>query len=545
MRIAILVNPEKKPLFTVKERVEIIRETYHGDPRISVDTFSGLLVDYAEKSGATVIVRGLRAISDFEYEFQMALMNRRLNPRIETVFMMPAEGYSYVSSRLVKEVVQLGGDVREPGASHRGAAAARQVRRRRAPGRAAAPQGVSAREPDGSAQDLSRRVLSLAESPTVAVAQRAAALRAAGTAVLDFSVGEPDQPTPRHVSEAAVVALANGRTRYTPTAGLPDLRAAVATRYRKDFRVAFTPEEVAITVGGKHALYLACQALLDRGDEVIIPSPHWPTFSEAVRLAGARPILVQTQEKDGFQITARMISKATSPRTKAVLINSPSNPTGSVVSAEDLLVIGDMAQRRKFTVLYDDTYGRLVYGKQDHSALQALRDAGADRFVILGTTSKSFCMTGWRIGWVMGPRPLVDACAALVSHSTQCPTTFAQMGAIEALTGPQRFVHDLAAELLRRRDLMHAALTAVPGVSCVRPAGAFYLFPNVGRYLSSAVPNTLEMARRLLEEKGVAVVPGEAFTAPGHLRISFARPVDELKQGAERIASFLAGLRGD
>jgi aspartate aminotransferase len=392
----------------------------------------------------------------------------------------------------------------------------------------------------GSALDLSRRALALEVSATVAVAQKAAALSAGGDTVLDFSVGEPDQPTPRHVVAAATAALNDGRTRYTAAAGLPELRAAVAARYKKDFKVAFADSEVAITCGGKQALYLACQALLNRGDEVIVPAPYWPTFSEAVRLAGARPILVPTLEKDGFKITARLISKATTPRTKAVILNSPCNPTGSVIDAEDLLVIGDMAARRKFTLLYDDTYARLVYGRHDTTALPALRDAVGDRLVVLGTASKSFCMTGWRIGWVLGPRVLVDACAALVSHSTQCPTTFAQVGAIEALTGSQKFVQDLVVEYRHRRDFLHGALSAIPRVSCVQPAGAFYLFPNVARYLGPRMPSTLAMANRLLEEEKVAVVPGEGFAAPGHLRVSFARPMAELQQGAERIAAFLA-----
>lgn len=398
-------------------------------------------------------------------------------------------------------------------------------------------------ERDGSAIDLSRRALRIETSPTQAMAQAAAALKAKGERILDFSVGEPDQPTPAHISAAATAALEAGKTRYTPSAGLPELRAAVALRYRKDFKVSFADDEVAVTSGGKHALYAACQALLDPRDEVVIPSPHWPTFAEAVRLAGARPILVRAQEKDGFQVTARMISKATSPRTKAVILNSPANPTGAVIDDEDLLVIGDMSQRRKFAILYDDTYARLSFGRTDRSALQALRDSVGDRFVILGTASKSYCMTGWRIGWLLGPRPLVDACAALISHSTQCPTAFAQAGAVEALTGPQKFVQDLVTEYRRRRDLMHPALTAIPDVTCAQPGGAFYLFPNLGRYLSSSVPTTLELSRRLLEEKGVAVVPGEGFGAPGYLRISFARPLEELQEGVDCIASFLTGLR--
>jgi aspartate aminotransferase len=381
-------------------------------------------------------------------------------------------------------------------------------------------------------------------SPTQAVALRAMALRAAGERVLDFSVGEPDQPTPRHIADAAVAALDAGKTRYTAAAGLPELRAAVAMRYKKDFKVSFGDDEVVIVSGGKHGLYAISQLLLDRGDEVIIPSPHWPTFSEAVRLAGARPIIVQSQEKDGFQITARMISKATSPRTKAVILNSPANPTGAVMDPEDLLVIGDMAQRRKFTIVYDDTYGRLTYGRTDLTSLQALRDSVGDRFVIIGTASKTYCMTGWRIGWVMGPAGLVQACTALNSHSTQNPTTFAQVAAVEALTGPQKVVHDLVSEYRRRRDFIYPLLTGMPHVTCVSPAGAFYFFPNLARYLSPRVPTTLELARRLLESKRVAVVPGEGFGTPGYIRISFARPVEELREGLERIASFLGELAG-
>jgi aspartate aminotransferase len=399
------------------------------------------------------------------------------------------------------------------------------------------------RERGGSATDLARRVARIETSPTQAMSLRAAALKARGEHVLDFSVGEPDQPTPAHISAAATAALEAGRTRYTPSGGLPELRDAVAYRYKRDFKVGFAPEEVAIAAGGKHALYAVCQALLEAGDEVVIPSPYWPTFGEAVRLAGARPILVPAQEKDSFQVTARMISKATSRRTKAVILNSPNNPTGAVVAPDDLLVIGDMSQRRKFTILYDDTYARLTYGRGDGTVLAALKDSVGDRFVILGTASKSYCMTGWRIGWILGPRPLIDACVALFSHSTQCATSFAQAGAVEALTGPQKSVHELLAEYRRRRDFIHPALTAIPDISCVEPGGGFYVFPNVGRYLSSQVPTSMALALRLLEEGRVATVPGEGFGTPGYLRVSFARPLDELKEGAQRLAAFLGGLR--
>ena len=395
---------------------------------------------------------------------------------------------------------------------------------------------------NGASLALSRRALAIEVSPTVAMSQRAAALKAKGADVLDFSVGEPDQPTPKHIAAAAVAAIENGRTRYTSSAGIPELRAAVAMRYRSDFGVGFAESEVAITAGGKQALYLACQALLDRGDEVIIPSPHWPTFSEAVRLAGARPVLVRSDEKDGFKVTARMVGRACTARTRAVILNSPSNPTGAVIEPEDLRAIGGLARRRKFALLYDDTYARLGFGSSRNPGLQALRDHLGDRFVVLGTASKSYCMTGWRIGWLLGPKPLVDACAALVSHSTQCPAAFAQVGAVEALTGPQQLVADLAMEYRRRRDFIHPAIAGIPAITCVQPGGGFYLFPNVTRYLGGPVPTSLDLASRLLDEERVAVVAGEGFAAPGYLRISFARSMEDLREGAKRIAAFLSRL---
>ena len=403
---------------------------------------------------------------------------------------------------------------------------------------------TKARKKARPATVLARRVLRLEVSPTVAMAARATALKSRGVVVYDFSVGEPDQGTPPHVAAAGVAAIEAGRTRYAPAPGLPELRAAVAARYRQDLHVAFAPEEVAITVGGKQALYLAAQALLDAGDEVIVPSPFWPTFTEAVRLAGGRPVLAPTREADGFAVTARLLAKAVGPRTRAMILNSPCNPTGAVVGPEELLAIGRLARRRGFTLVYDDTYAQLAFSRPRDWGLQALRDLLGDRLLILGTASKSYCMTGWRIGWVLGPRTLVDACAALASHSTQSPATFAQLGAVTALNGPQEFVGELLAEYRRRRDLVHSALLAIPGATCVEPQGGFYAFPNLSRYLGREIPTTLELGRRLLEDKHVAVVPGEGFGAPGYVRISFARPLEELREGVRRIAEFLAERAG-
>lgn len=389
---------------------------------------------------------------------------------------------------------------------------------------------------------LSRRARLIEVSPTVAMAQRATALKAAGRSVLDFSVGEPDQPTPPHVVAAAKRALDAGKTRYAPAAGVPELRRAVVDRYREDFGVSFEPAQSAITIGGKQALYLVCQALFDRGDEMILPAPYWPTFAECPRLAGARPVVVEAREKDGFALTPALVSRAVTPRTRAILVNSPSNPTGAVLSSEHFLALARMCRRRKLALLYDDTYARLSFQPIDRSVLGAVKDILGERLVIIGTASKTYCMTGWRIGWVLGGKGLVDACAALVSHSTQCPTTFAMAGAVEAMTGPQDVVATLAAEYRARFDFIYAAVSSLPRVSCVRPGGGFYLFPNMTGYLSKSCPTTLELGTRILEAQGVALVAGEGFGAPGYLRLSFARPMAELREGASRLRAFLAGL---
>jgi aspartate aminotransferase len=387
---------------------------------------------------------------------------------------------------------------------------------------------------------LSKRAAAIQPSPTVATAQRAAALKARGERVLDFSVGEPDQDTPRHVTEAAIAALQAGKTRYAPAAGIPELRAAVARRYEADFAVSFSPSEVLIANGGKQALYLACQALLDRGCEVVVPAPCWPTFGESVRLAGGRPVVVHTRSTDGFRVTARLVRRAVGPRTRAVILNSPSNPTGAVIEPAELEAIGALAARRGFALIWDDTYAHLSFGGDGGPApvLQRLRDRLGERFVVVGTASKTYCMTGWRIGWVLGGKALVDACAALVSHSTQCPSTFAQYGAVQALGGSQDAVRALAAEYRRRRDFFHPVVAGIEDLSCVRPEGGFYLFPDVSRYLGRGLATSLALTDRLLDEEKVAVVAGEGFEAPGYVRISFARPMDELREGADRLRAF-------
>jgi aspartate aminotransferase len=362
--------------------------------------------------------------------------------------------------------------------------------------------------------------------------------------VLDFTVGEPDQPTPRHILEAGKAALEAGKTKYPPASGEGELRAAVARRYREDFDFAFAPENVVATVGGKQGLAVLCQAVLDAGSEMVIPTPAWPTFGEAVRVAGGRPVFLPLSEQGGFRLTARAVARVVGPRTRVVLVNTPSNPTGAVVDPPELLAIARLARRRGFLLVYDDTYAHLVYPPRVPASLREVSEVAGDRLVVLGTASKTYCMTGWRVGWIVGPRPLVDAVTALNSHSVQGPATFAQLAAAAALNGPQDVVRLLVEEYDRRRAFIHRAIAAVPGISCLVPEGAFYLFPNAARHLTRAVPDTVALATRLLEETAVAVVPGDAFGAPGYFRLSFATSMADLEEGARRIAeAFAAGSR--
>ncbi len=395
-----------------------------------------------------------------------------------------------------------------------------------------------------SGAPLAARARRLEVSPTVAMAQRAQALRARGLRIYDFSVGEPDQPTPAPIVAAAHEALKEGRTKYTPAAGLPELRAAVARRYQRDWGTSFAPDHVTVTVGGKQALSQVFTAILDRGSEVVVPTPGWPTFAEAARIAGGRVAPLPLSERNGFRLTARAVSRALGPRTRAIVVNSPCNPTGAVVAPEEMVRIARLARRRGVFMVLDDTYSHLIFRDDAVPALSAVAEAAGDNLVVTGTMSKKYCMTGWRVGWVIASRALSAACAALNSHSIQSAATFAQVAAAVALSGPQKAVRDLAAEYRRRAAVIQPAIDALPGVVCPPPEGAFYLFPNVRRHLGREVPDGAALAMRLLEEARVAVVPGEGFSAPGHVRISFASSLEDLREGARRMAGFFARLPG-
>ena len=387
---------------------------------------------------------------------------------------------------------------------------------------------------------LAARARSLEVSPTVAMAAKARALKAKGVRVLDFTVGEPDQPTPRHVAEAGKAAIDAGQTKYAPASGIADLRSAIVERYRADFGVSFATEEVTVSVGGKQGLALLYMAILDAGSEIVIPIPAWPTFYEAARVVGAKPVFVQQSVKDGFHPTAKGIARAIGPKTRAVLICSPSNPTGAVIDPGELLKLAKLAKQRGFWLLYDDTYAHLMFREGGALPLQEVKDAAGGRLVVLGTASKSYCMTGWRVGWVIGPKALADATSALNSHSVQGPATFAQVAAAHALRAPQDELRKMAAEYRRRRDFVHPRIAGIPGVTCSEPEGGFYVFPDVSRRLTKDMPDTLTLGAKLLEEKQVAIVPGEGFMAPGTFRLSFATAFEDLQEGVTRLEAFFA-----
>jgi len=361
-------------------------------------------------------------------------------------------------------------------------------------------------------------------------------LRSQGVKVIDFGAGEPDFPTPDYIKEAAHRAIQENHTHYTLNSGTTELRQAICDRYRADYGLRFELAEVIVTNGGKHALLNLMMTLLDPGDEIVIPNPHWKTFSEQARLLEAKPVFVETEESEGFRISAERVGEAITPRTKVVLLNFPSNPAGAMVEAEDLHALTDLAAERGFYILWDDAYGRLSYEPLPAAALRELREGLSDRFLIAGTASKSFAMTGWRLGWAMGPKEVIAGCAKLQSHMTSNASSISQQAALEALRGDASSVGAMVEEYRFRRDRLRTALLEIPGISCVEPKGAFYLFPSVAAFLGEG--SATDLASALLKEEQVAVVPGPAFDREGHFRVSFATSREAIEEGITRMKRF-------
>jgi len=386
---------------------------------------------------------------------------------------------------------------------------------------------------------LSARASAIGESATLRVTRRATELRAQGVAVVDLGAGEPDFDSPPVAVEAARRALAEGFTRYTPGSGLPALRTAVADSFQRRFGTPWKAADSVITVGGKVALFELALAVFDSGQEVVLPSPYWVTFPEQVRFCGARPVMVPTCGEDGFRIHAEALIEAATERTRAFLINSPCNPTGGVMSAEDLRRLVVFAAEREILVIADETYERFVYDGP-HASAAALAAEFPDTVALVGSFSKTYAMTGWRLGYLLGPAPVVKAVENIQSHATSNATSFAMVGALEALLHAEPYVEKMLAEYHARRDMLVPLLNGIPGFRCRPPHGAFYAFPDVSACFRPGREDSIALAEYLLEEAGVATVPGAAFGAEAHLRLSFACSRATLKEGLERIAAALA-----
>ncbi len=376
---------------------------------------------------------------------------------------------------------------------------------------------------------------------TLRMTRRTAELRAAGRDIVDLGVGQPDFPSPQVAVDAAAKALADGFTRYTEAAGIPDLRRALARRYAERHGAPWSAADVLVTAGAKAALFELIQVLLDDGDEAVLPSPAWVSFGEQIRFAGGRPIAVETSAGERFAIRAGPLSEALTDKTRLVLVNSPCNPTGGMMAAVDLRRIVEQCAERGIAVIADETYERFVYDGAEHASAAALAAEFPHTVTVVGSFSKTYAMTGWRVGYCLGPRPLIAKAAALQGHVTGNATSFAMHGALAALEDAGDEVTARVAELERRRDLVVDRLGRIPGVECEPPPGAFYAFPRVAACRRGG---SLDLAEELLESAGVAVVPGAAFGADDHLRISFAGSRQALEEGLERLAATL-GFRED
>lgn len=392
---------------------------------------------------------------------------------------------------------------------------------------------------------VSARIGAIAESATLAVDAKAKALKAAGRPVIGFGAGEPDFPTPDYIVEAAVEACRDPKWhRYTPAGGLPELKSAIAAKTLRDSGFVVDPGQVLITNGGKQALYNAFAALLDPGDEVLLPAPYWTTYPESIRLAGGVPVEIMTDESTGYRTSIAQLEQAITPKTKALVFVSPSNPTGAVYSPAEVEAIGQWAVEKDIWVITDEIYEHLVYGDAEFSSMPVLVPELADKCIVVNGVAKTYAMTGWRVGWMIGPNDIVKAATNLQSHATSNVANVSQIAALAAVSGDLSAVDEMKVAFDRRRQLITKMLNEIEGVNCPEPEGAFYVYPSVknilGREIRGKVPTTsAELSALILDEVEVAVVPGEAFGTPGYIRLSYALGDDDLIEGISRVQDLL------
>jgi aspartate aminotransferase len=393
-----------------------------------------------------------------------------------------------------------------------------------------------------SSQVFADRIGRIGVSATMAVSAEAAKLRAQGANLVDFGAGQPHFPTPRHIKDAAIAAIEANFSRYTPAPGVPEVRKAIVERHAADFGSDYGIDEAIFTTGGKQAFFNTIQILINHGDEVILPVPYWVSFQDIVQYAGGKVVFLETHEEESFRITADAIEKAITPKTKAIILNSPSNPAGAVVSAEDMERIVHLAHERKIFLLLDECYVYLNYTGKPVSG--GSYTWAKDQIVVLGSLSKTYSMTGWRAGFALAPKPVVANLSKLQSQSTTNATSFVQKAAVAALSGSQECVREFRAEFADLRDYMLAKLATIPGVTCTKPQGAFYVYPNISAFLGkNGINTTTELATRLLHEAHVVTVPGEAFGTTQHIRISYPGTKQNIDEGIRRMTEFLAMLR--
>jgi aspartate aminotransferase len=386
---------------------------------------------------------------------------------------------------------------------------------------------------------IARRAAALTPSITLAVDSKAKQMKAEGIDVIGFGAGEPDFQTPKHITQAAIDALNAGFTKYTPSSGIPELRQAAADKFKRDNGLVYKPSQIIISCGGKHSCCNVILALCDPGDEVIIPAPYWLSYPEMARLAEAKPVIIETTDKTEFKITPAQLRAALTPRTRLFILNSPSNPTGSLYTREEIKALGDICVEKGVLIMSDEIYEKLVYDGAEHASVAAFSPRHYEHTIIVHGLAKAYSMTGWRIGLTAAPEPIARAIDAIQSHSTSNPTSFAQKGAVAALNGPQDHLPVWLAEFARRRAYAWKKLNSIPGLSCVNAKGAFYLFPKI----SGTGLKSMEFCARLLEEQKVAVVPGVAFGADDYVRLSYATSMENIEKGLDRIDKFVQGLR--
>jgi aspartate aminotransferase len=378
-------------------------------------------------------------------------------------------------------------------------------------------------------------------SATLAVVNEAEKLRSSGVDLVDFGAGEPHFSTPQHIKEAAIAAINGNFSKYTAVAGTAELRDAIIQRHAADFGSAYKREEAIASVGGKHALFNAIQVLVEHGDEVIIPVPYWVSFKDMVQYSGGKPVFIETDETQDFRLTAEMVERAVTPKTKLIILNSPSNPSGAVMASEDMKAIARMAHERGIYVISDECYVYLNYTGEEFS-LGGLTEV-KERLLVVGSLSKTYAMTGWRLGFTLAPAPIVSAMQKLQSQSTSNPTSIVQKAAVAALNGPQDCVKEMRADYIKLRDKIVTGLRAIPGVKCTMPQGAFYAYPDIsGAFGKAGMNSAADVAKKLLHEAHVVSVPGEAFGTTRHIRLSYAASHENVERGLERMNKFFSNL---